>query len=363
MYGKKITIFLGFITFFILMITSGIQMSAQNQGQGAAELIKKSLLEKGVVTTREEFVKILKNKDRYVFTEDEFLALGNEFLKAGKPHMAVAVMDMATDIFMDSIPILGLLAHSYFVAGYEDKSLEIQAKMMAARGKAELADFLEKNKNTLASTAEEVIQRSLEATGGRESWEAVNTMVVVFSIQSTAGNQLRMVRMYKRPFLYRQGLEGSPNFTATDGTTVWSVSNNEWREIASSDHRMVSMDRWLLNYKKFGISYKFMGFDHINGSPVYHLRRIFRDGYVEDLFFSFYTNLMTEIRSDYVQHRPFMKSFHSLWNYREVEGIKIPFVFIRNMGSLEPPHGGVVEEVRINVALNDELFLPPDYKK
>jgi len=58
-----------------------------------------------------------------------------------------------------------------------------------------------------------------------------------------------------------------------------------------------------------------------------------------------------------------MKSFMSLWNYRDVNGVKMPFVFMRNMGSLEPPHGGVVEEVRINVPLDDRLFLPPDYKK
>jgi hypothetical protein len=58
-----------------------------------------------------------------------------------------------------------------------------------------------------------------------------------------------------------------------------------------------------------------------------------------------------------------MKSFKSLWNYREVNGVKIPFVFMRNMGSLEPPHGGVYEDVRVNVPLDDSLFLPPGYKK
>ena len=106
-----------------------------------------------------------------------------------------------------------------------------------------------------------------------------------------------------------------------------------------------------------------MGFDYFNGSPVYHLRRTFRDRCVEDLYFSARTNLLTEIRSDYVQSMPFMKSFQSLWNYRDVDGVKIPFVFMRNMGPLEPPHGAVVEEVRLNVPLDDALFLPPDYKE
>lgn len=47
----------------------------------------------------------------------------------------------------------------------------------------------------------------------------------------------------------------------------------------------------------------------------------------------------------------------------EEKGIKIPFIFIRNVGSLEPPHGGVVEEVHINVPLDDALFLPPEHNK
>lgn len=315
------------------------------------------------MTAREEFTKIFNNKDRYVFEESEFLDLGNEYLKAGKPHMAAAVFAITVEVFPSSLSALRLLGHSYYLSGDEERSLKAQVKMMAARGKVQLADFLKKNRDSLATTAEEVIDRCLEATGGREAWEAIKTMVVVFSLQSTGGDQPRMVRMYKHPSFFRQGLEGSSNFTATEGTTFWRVSGGEWKKISGFHSRLISMDRWLMDYEAAGISYEFMGFDYFNGSPIYHLRRIFRDGFVEDLYFSARTNLLTEIRSDYVQGMPFMKSFMSQWNYRDVEGIKIPFVFMRNMGALEPPHGGVVEEVRLNVPLDDALFLPPDYKK
>ena len=235
--------------------------------------------------------------------------------------------------------------------------------MMPVRGKAVLADFLGKNRNSLASTAEGVIERRIEATGGRAAWEAVKTMVVVFSIQSTAGNQPRMERTYKRPFLFRQGLRGAPNFTATDGRMSWQVRNGEWKEIPGVFYNNGSIDSWLIDCRSMGISYEFIGFDHINRSPVYHLRRTFRDGFMEDFCFSAFSNLLTEIRSDYVQEQPYMKSSLSLWNYRDVNGVKIPFVFMRNTGSLDPPHGGVVEEVCVNVPLEDSLFLPPDFKK
>jgi hypothetical protein len=366
MNWKKSEICFGLLFSFALVGTVGMNACSRNRarGQSAAVLIKRSLEDAGPVAAREEFTRLLKYKDLYVFDEGEFLSLGNDYLKAKTPFLAEAVFEMSVEAFPGSISGLRLLAHSAYMSGHEENSLKAQAKMMSIRGKSELADFLKKNGDSLASTAEEVIERCLDATGGKAAWATVKTMVVVFSIQSTAGEQPRMVRMYKRPFLYRQGLEGSPNFVATDGTACWRVNGEEWkRESSNSYLPLVSMDRWLLDYEAFGIAYEFMGFDHINGSPVYHLRRTYREGFVEDLFFSILSDLLTEIRSDYVQHQPFMKSFLSLWNYRDVNGVKIPFVFMRNMGSLEPPHGGVVEEVRINVPLDDKLFFPPDHKK
>lgn len=365
MQAKNSAILFGLFGLFNLLVSLGIQVPSQRPGQGqsAAELIKRSLDEKGAEAAKEEFAQILKKKDRYVFEEAEFLALGNGYLKGQSPSLAAAVFEMAVEAFPGSISALRLLAHSYYMLGDDERSLKTQARMMSARGKAELSEFLDKNRDSLAKTAEEVIDRCLEATGGRVAWETVKTMVLVFSVQSTSGNQHRMVRMYKRPYFYRQGLESAPDFTATDGTRIWRVQGGKWHETDYMTFRSASLDNWLLGYEGIGISYEFQGFDHINGSPVYHLRRTFRDGFAEDLYFSALSNLLTEIRSDYVQGQPFMKSFLSYWNYRDVEGLKIPFVFIRNMGSLEPPHGGVVEEIRINVPLEDGLFLPPDYKK
>jgi hypothetical protein len=366
MKAKNSVIFFGVILVLTLAAVSSMgTLPDQDKGQrqSASELIKKSIEEKGEKAARDVFAQILKDKDRYLFDEQEFLGLGLEYLESDNFRSAASVFEMAVEVFPDSLTALRLLAHSNYMAGDEEKSLKTQARLISTRGQAQLADFLEKNRDSLATTSKEVIARSLEAMGGKDAWENVKTMVVVFSLQDSSGNLPRMVRMYKRPALFRQGLEGGPNFTAFDGTQFWSVQNGEWTENTNAHVRLASMDKWLLGYERMGISHEFAGFDFINGSPVYHLRRTYSDKFVEDLYFSTVTNLLTEIRSDYIQSWPFMKSFLTQWNYKEVEGIKIPFVFIRNVGSLEPPHGGVVEEVRINVPLDDALFLPPDRKK
>ena len=362
---KKSAILYGIILILSLttIMCKETPIPSGEQGQSAAKLVKKSIDEKGEEAARDIFHKIFRDKDQYLFNEQEFLDTSLEYLKSGQPHTAAVVLEMAVEVFPESLAAIRLLAHSYYMAGDEEKSIKTQAKMISAQGQAQLADFLEKNKYSRASTAEEVIDRCLEAIGGRQAWEDIKTMVIVFSLQDSSGNQPRMVRMYKRPALFRQGLEGAPNFTTFDGTRFWTVRNGEWSENTNAHVRLASMDKWLLDYERMGISHDFVGFDFTNGSPVYHLRRTYQDSFVEDLYFSATTHLLTEIRSDYIQGWPFMKSFLTQWNYKEVEGIKLPFVFIRNVGSLGPPHGGVVEEVRINVRLDDTLFLPPEHKK
>jgi len=273
---------------------------------------------------------------------------------------------MAVEIFADSTRILMLLAASHYAAGDSEKSLEVISKMRSIRDEATLAAFLKRNEGKLAATAGEVIERHIEATGGSEAWKAVQTMVIVFSIQSTAGQQARIVRMYKRPNFFRQGRENSGQFTATNGESVWVVSDKGWRKMEGNSNsyiRLGRIDNWFIDYSAKRVSYKFIGLEYLNGSPVYHLLRTFWDGYQQDLYFSALSNLLTEIRSDYIQVRPFMKSYLSYWNYREVEGIKIPYVFIRNSSSLGPPHGGMIEEVKINVPLDEALFVPPKDKK
>jgi tetratricopeptide (TPR) repeat protein len=333
--------------------------------ESAAAVIEKVLNEKGIDAAKAKFFLLKTKKEYYSFIEAEFTALGNKFLKADRLREAIAVLEMGARLFPDSANVYRLMAAAHYAAGNSEHSLEIIAEMKSIRDEATLEVFLKENEGKLAATAEEVIERYLEATGGREAWKAVKTMVLVFSVQSTRGQQARLVRMYKRPHFFRQGLESSGRFTTTDGKSVWNVSDKGWRKVEDNLNpfiQMASIDNWFIDYSTKKVSYTFIGLEYLESSPVYHLRRTFWDGYQQELFISALSNLLTEVKSDYVQGQPFMKSYKSLWNYREVEGIKIPYVFIRNVGSLGPPHGGVVEKVQINVPLDEALFMPPKDK-
>jgi tetratricopeptide (TPR) repeat protein len=365
---KHIQLMIGLQLALLMAVFAMLGVFAQEEStkESAAAVIEQVMEEIGIDGARAKFFLLKTKKEDYSFIEAEFTALGNKLIQAGRLQDAVAVLEMGTELFPDSINVYWLMANAHYRAGNSEKSIEVISKMKSIRDEAALADFLKKNEGKLATTAEEVIERHIEATGGRKAWKAVKTMVVVLSTQGSGGQQTRLVRMYKRPYFYRQGLEGSGQFTATDGESVWEVSEKGWRKREGDSNPyawMASMDNWFMDYSEKGISYTFIGLEFLESSPVYHLRRTFRDGYQQDLFISALTHLLTEIKSDYVQMMPFMESYYSLWNYREVEGIKIPYIFIRNVGSMGPPHGGVVEEVKINVPLDDSLFIPPKDKK
>ena len=352
---------IGLIT-MIGSLAIGLTAAPEGEQPAAHELLKTVLDEKGVEAARTVLLSITDHRDSYTFDERAFWRVGKAYLESNRHKKADFIFQAAVELFPRSLRSHRYLAHLLYRAGHETEAKAILKRSNDLRAAAFLKDYLAKNRKNLAASAEEVIARSIEATGGRAAWEAVKTMVVTIAIQDSAGNSHRLVRMYKRPAFFRQGMEGSENFTATDGRTFWRVRNGQWSVNENFHLRLVSMDNWLIGFEDYGISHEFVGFHFING-PLYHLRRTFADGYVQDLYFSTTSNLLTEEKADYIQVIPFMKSFMSYWDYRDAGGVKIPHVFIRNMGGLEPPHGAVIEEVKINVPLADSLFVPPDDKK
>ncbi len=361
-YERMKTIFR--ITLLLICIFSLSLFAQEDPSKGsAATLIERTLDEKGIEAAKAKFFLLKIQNDTDSFVEKEFIALGNRLLQADRFKDAVCVLEIANEVFPNSPDLYRLLATSYYKDGNTDQSFACIRKMRSLRDAVALEDFIQTNEGMLASTAEEIIEKHIEAAGGSAAWLGIQTMVVELSTHSTSGNSVTLIRMYKRPFLFRQGVKGATQFVATDGERAWNVKDNEWHEIQVKLKPFIplaSMDNWLIDYAAKGISYTFIGLEFLNDSPVYHLRRTLGDGRTQELYFSALSNLLTEIRSDYVEPWPYMTSYFSLWSYREVEGVKIPFVTIRNVGPLGPPHGAIIEDIKINVPLDDSLFLPPD---
>ena len=326
----------------------------------AAEIIKAVLTRDGIAKAREEFARLRgAAAGSYAFSEKEFLELGAGLVQADDSTAAIEILRLCMEVFPDSPDILSALARACRAAGDEPSSYKYVRLSAAARSKLQLRDFLERNRGKLAATAAEVIQRHLEATGGEKAWRDIKTMTMKFSVHDTSGSRGSLIRYYKRPGFYRQGFEGGRSFNATDGRTVWQVSDGEWREIKETDYiRMASIDNSFIDYAAAGVTYDLVGAEILNNAPVYHLKRTYSDGYVEDLYFSVDAGYLTEKLTPY----NIGPTYFTFWDYRQVGDVLVPHVQFRNMGNMAPPHGLVLKEVRINEPLDDSLFVKPEKK-
>jgi len=355
---KKIILTITLFCLAAFLSASAFAANAPSSTQtSAAEIIKQTLAREGIEKAKQVFAEMQKApKGAYAFSEKEFLALGDNLAKEDKTAEAIEILHLCLEIFPDSPEILSGLARAYRSHGDDQSFYKYFRQMIAARNKIQLKEYLGKNRDRLASTASEVIEKHLEATGGEKAWRDIRTMVVKFTVHDTSGNSGVLVRYYKRPGFYRQGFEGSQGFHATDGKKVWRVNNGEWQEIQENSYmRMSSMDDWFIDHESAGVKYDWIGVELLNHAPVYHLQRTYWDKHREDLYFSIKDGYLTEKLTPY----NIGPTYFTFWDYRKIESVLVPHVMIRNMGDMAPPHGLVLKEMQINVPLADSLFVKP----
>jgi hypothetical protein len=222
------------------------------------------------------------------------------------------------------------------------------------------ARYEEEHAGALPNTPEEVMARHVEAVGGREAFDTIQTLVLRYSANGSAGVMGELVRYHKKPLWYRQEMTGSGRASVTDGDSFWSVSDGEWvedPEEVSAYGPFLSMDNHTVDPGAMGLRHELLGVSALDGSPGFEVKRIWPEGKEEILFFSALSGLLTARRTPY----PLMaESWFSYWDYRDLGGVRIPFVHIRSIGDLGPPHGLVLQSVEVNVPLPDSLFVPPE---
>lgn len=219
--------------------------------------------------------------------------------------------------------------------------------------------YREEHAGELPTTAEEVIARHLEAVGGREAFDTIQTLVLRFTAHSTSGTAGELVRYHKKPLHYRQQMIGSPRAAVTDGERFWWVNSDGWEsdpEEVGAYSAFISMDNHSIDPGALGITHELLGVSALDGDPGFEVKRILPGGDEEVLYFSALSGLLTARRTSY----PLLaESWFSFWDYRDLGGVRIPFVHIRSVGEMGPPHGLVLQSVEVNVPLPDSLFLPP----
>ena len=77
-------------------------------------------------------------------------------------------------------------------------------------------------------SAEEVIERYLEAIGGRQNLKKIQTMVITYSFLDSIDQDSLITRYFKSPHYIRQENTNTGISIATDGKRVWRITSGKW---------------------------------------------------------------------------------------------------------------------------------------
>jgi len=219
-------------------------------------------------------------------------------------------------------------------------------------------------------TVDDVVASNIEARGGRQRIEALQSIRETGTANARGGRVARIVREIKRPGLFRLEFtyQGTTSVFAHDETSGWQVAPLQGQfepmamppeadAAAGADQR--DIEGPLVDWKRKGHVVTLEGRESIGGSDAYRLKVVLKGGAVRYDFVDVASHLV--VRSDVTRlikgHATLLQNGFS--DFRKVDGIVFPHVIETRVKERPQALRIVVDTIELNPALDDARFRMP----
>jgi outer membrane lipoprotein-sorting protein len=220
-----------------------------------------------------------------------------------------------------------------------------------------------------APTVEEIVAKNIAAKGGAAKLKSIDT-VRITAAATVQGVITPMTIELKRPNLKRQEVtvNGNKIVQTFDGTTGWLLNPSAGSQpIQMPAMQSAAMkeesefDSPLLDYQSKGVKIALVGKETIDGRDAYHLKVTTKDGAVRDYYLDTSTGLEFQVDGPIEQNGQRATLSVSLSDYRDVDGVKMPFSLKQTLNGT-PVADLRVSTIEINVPLDGSRFRLGDGK-
>jgi len=220
-----------------------------------------------------------------------------------------------------------------------------------------------------AQTAEELVQRNLQAKGGVDKIKLIKTLRMTGKVQQ-GGFTAQIGRDAVAPNMVRQTftIQGMTAIQAYDGSTGWQISPFDGRKdpelLGEENLRGIVEDADfygpLVDYQSKGNTIEYLGHDTVDGDDAHRLKVTLKNG---DIFY-YYLDPETflEIRVEKVQfvRGSVRETFSEPGSYKLVAGIYFPFTVETGSKQNAGDRSKVTyDKVEANVAIDPQEFKMP----
>ena len=225
---------------------------------------------------------------------------------------------------------------------------------------------------SFAQTADEIVAKHIEATGGADKWKALKGMEMKnkFNVQGM-DIESKTVIVSGKSLRTDVAVMGQEIITVVDGESGWMQrpammgGTGEPEDmpgaVIKETLKQTNLGGSLMNYKEKGATLELVGKEKLDGADVYHLKLTEKNGEATNLFVSAstYFTLKSAGKRNVQGQDVDAEVIYS--NFKQVDGITFPFTV-----EVPSPMGGTMtmetESIKLNPTIDETIFKKPAKK-
>ena len=228
---------------------------------------------------------------------------------------------------------------------------------------------------THCQTAEELVDKNIQAKGGMEKIKAIHSLHMTGKLTGAGGFTATVTQDGMRPNLVREtfSLQGMTGVQAYDGTVGWQIQpfggHKDPELMGEDDVRDLLLDADfdgpLVDYREKGNTVEYLGHDVVDGDDALRLKVTLKNGDI--LYYYLDPDTYLEIRKEIQEfiRGSIKENVVDLGSYKPVAGVMYPFSMAS--GPKNRPNAGqttTIERIDVNVPLaKSEFELPASLKQ
>jgi hypothetical protein len=222
---------------------------------------------------------------------------------------------------------------------------------------------------SVAQTAEELVNKNIQAKGGIEKMKAIKSMRMTAKFDGGGGFTAAQAQENQRPNLVREtfSLQGMTQVVAYDGTTGWEIQpfgGHKDPELMGEDELKdllldADFDGPLVDYKEKGNTVEFLGHDEVDGDDSLRLKVTLKDGDI--IYYYLDPDTYLEIRKEVQEfvRGSVRETVIDLGSYKPVAGVMFPFSIAQGTKANPGAQTTTVQKIEVNVPINPADFAVP----
>jgi hypothetical protein len=218
-------------------------------------------------------------------------------------------------------------------------------------------------------TAEELVNKNIQAKGGVEKIKAIKSIRIRGKVHDSDGFDAATMQEKERPNRIRDTftLQGMTAVNAYDGTTGWQIQpfgGHKDPELMGEDDlkRLLlkaDFDGPLVDYKGKGNTVEFLGHDVVDGDDALRLKVTLKDGDI--IYYYLDPDTFLEIRKEVQEfiRGSVRETVTELGSYKPVAGVMYPYSISQGPKADPGARTTTIEKIEVNVPIDKADFAVP----